>query len=779
MFNIENLIEILNEKGIKNKFWQGNYGLEKENIRVDEEGRISTKAHPAAFGNKITNPYITIDFAESQMEFITPPCKTLEDALNFLKNIESSVNAELEGEYLWPQSTPPLLPADESLINIGIYDDSPKGRIYREYREKLAENYGRKKQLLSGIHYNFSFTDEILSLYYKENNISTDYQEFKNDLYLKLSRNFFKYRWLLIYLFGASPAVHESYSDLCISKMEKSGKDYYGFNSSVSFRTGKCGYRNRVEEFVPYNTLGNYIEKVEELISNKKIQNEKEYYSPLRLKSKNGTLEKLKESGIEYLELRLLDLNPFASNGIDIETLYFVQAFLNYMLHIEESEYTEQSMDNANKNHYIAACRGLTEGIHLHGEKDEKMDFRETAIDFIEEMEEFYRKHDLLTPSLTRGIEYAREAVSNKELTLAGRLIKSLEDKSFIEYHMDMAREYKKDSLAKAYNLLSYEDMELSTQILLKEAIKRGARFNILDRKANFITLEKDGRKEYVKQATKTALDSYMTYLIMENKLVSKEVLASSHIRVPMGYTFDNIEDALGIYHTLEQKPLVIKPNNTNFGLGISIFKEFPAYEKYREALEIAFKEDHTILIEEFIRGKEYRFLVMCDEVVGILHRVPANVEGDGTRSIRELVEDKNKDPLRGKGYKSPLEKINLGRIEEVFLEEQGLDSDYIPQKGEIIYLRENSNISTGGDSIDFTDDIHGSYKVEAIKAAKSVGAKICGVDMMIEDIKMPLNRENYGIIEVNFNPAIHIHTYPYKGSDRKPAKKILDMLGM
>jgi glutamate--cysteine ligase len=128
-----------------------------------------------------------------------------------------------------------------------------------------------------------------------------------------------------------------------------------------------------------------------------------------------------------------------------------------------------------------------------------------------------------------------------------------------------------------------------------------------------------------------------------------------------------------------------------------------------------------AILIEEFIDGREFRFFVIGDEVVGILHRVPANVTGNGIQSIQELVQIKNQDPLRGKGYRTPLEKIQLGEAEAIFLRSQRKNFDYIPVPGEIVFLRENSNISTGGDSIDFTDDIPDSYKQIAIKAASAL----------------------------------------------------------
>ncbi|WP_256872275.1 hypothetical protein [Paenibacillus sp. 79R4] len=225
-------------------------------------------------------------------------------------------------------------------------------------------------------------------------------------------------------------------------------------------------------------------------------------------------------------------------------------------------------------------------------------------------------------------------------------------------------------------------------------------------------------------------------------------------------------------------RQIVIKPKSTNFGLGITIFTGEFTEEDYRKAFEIAFDYDRTALLEEFMTGKEYRFLVMGDEVVGILHRVPANVIGDGVHTVAQLIHEKNKDPLRGKGYKTPLERIQLGDAEKLFLKGQGKTAEDIPTNGDIVYLRQNSNISTGGDSIDYTDDIPDSYKQLAIRSAKgAVGATFCGVDMMIDAYKDEANDHNYSIIEINFNPVIHIHCYQYKGKNRKADDKILDLL--
>jgi glutamate--cysteine ligase len=138
----------------------------------------------------------------------------------------------------------------------------------------------------------------------------------------------------------------------------------------------------------------------------------------------------------------------------------------------------------------------------------------------------------------------------------------------------------------------------------------------------------------------------------------------------------------------------------------------------------------------------------------------------------------KNQDPLRGKGYRTPLEKIQLGEAEAIFLKTQKKNFDTILAPGEIVFLRENSNISTGGDSIDFTDDIHDSYKQIAIKAAIALNVKITGLDMIIKDHTQAATQNNYAIIELNFNPAIHIHCHPFKGKNRKLNEKLMDALG-
>jgi glutamate--cysteine ligase len=320
--------------------------------------------------------------------------------------------------------------------------------------------------------------------------------------------------------------------------------------------------------------------------------------------------------------------------------------------------------------------------------------------------------------------------------------------------------------------------MELSTRILIQEALRRGLEVEVLDAADNFIRLGKDDHSEYIKQATRTSADTYIAPLIMENKEVTKIVLKKQGINVPNGVTVQSLPEAEVKYPLFAGKGLVVKPKSTNFGKGITVFKTNPAPADYQKAVQQALGYDNSVLIEMFIPGKEYRFLVIGDEVAAVLHRIPANVTGDGIHTIESLVALKNKDPLRGKDYVTPLEKINLGAAEEAYLKLQGKNFRSVPKDGEIVYLRENSNISTGGDSIDYTDEVAGTYKTIAVYAAKAVGAKICGADIIIQDINGEPDETNYSIIELNFNPALHIHSFPYRGQNRHVERKVLDLLG-
>ncbi|WP_297596148.1 bifunctional glutamate--cysteine ligase GshA/glutathione synthetase GshB [uncultured Cetobacterium sp.] len=773
-----NYSALIKEHNLSNLLKLGNFGIEKENLRTDLTGNLALTDFPIEFGNKLNNPYITVDFSESQIEMITPTFQKLEEAYNFLQNLNDIVTTTLKNEYLWPQSIPCILP-DETLIPIAKFDGE-YGIEVAKYRKKLAEKYGKKLQLLSGIHFNFSFSEDLLKSLYSKANTELSFIEFKNEFYLKTTRNFFKTGWLIIYLLGASSTIHKTYRKECTNLMNPLGDDLFYFENAVSFRNGRCGYKNKDEFFVSHNSLNNYISDLENLVEKGILNGAREYYSPIRLKSKDpkNILNSLKTDGVHYLEIRSIDINPFNPNGIELLDLKFIHMLLIYFALKEEDTFSEEDYDRYLKNQELIANEGRNSNLNLICCKNTQRKITTYTLELIEEIKNLFESLNILGEEEIKILDFQKKKVKNPENLYVNKLINEVKNKGFIEFNLEMAKKHLKVSQNRSFALKGYEDLELSTQILLKEAIKRGVKFELIDREENFLYLNKENNQQYVKQATKTSLDSYITVLIMENKVVTKKVLSQKGICVPSGNNYSKEIDAINDFYKYKEKEIVIKPKSTNFGLGISIFKNSFTKAEYNEAISLAFKEDNSILIEEFIKGKEYRFFVIGDEVVGILHRVPANIVGNGVDTIRELVKIKNLSPLRGKGYKTPLEKIGLGDLESLFLSNQGKDFDYIPKEKEVVYLRENSNISTGGDSIDYTDNILPIYKNIAVQAAKAANATICGVDMMIQDLNNKNPEGNYSIIEINFNPAIHIHCYPYIGKDRKIGAKLLDALG-
>ena len=752
---------------LKGNIWlEGLFGLEKENLRIDRAGNLALTPHPAAFGNKLKHPYVTTDFSESQVEMITPPLPEISQAIGFLETIHDIVSLELNDEYLWPQSIPPILPADQQ-IPIAEYGED--GKEARKYREFLAAKYGLKNMLFSGIHFNFSYSEKLLELLYRKANPSVSFDDFKDEVYLKTTRQMLRLRWLYILLYGNSPIADPSFELQC--KMAP-----YAIDSNIvalSIRNSCYGYQNFDNLFPDYSSVPHFKESVDQMIQDQKIIAAKELYSPVRPKFLRNP------DHISYLEFRFIDIDPLTKAGISPEALRFLHTLALYgLLTDEPDDFNAEAQSEANKYQFGVALYGLNVSP-LWVDKDGKQyDVWSKAQTIIRDIADVFERFEISDAAYHQSLKQVSDLIENPEKRKVHEVLMGIEKMGYIPFHTEKAQYYLNESRNTSYNFHGLEDMELSTQLLLREAVRRGVSFEIPDRKENFVRLKKGENIQYVKQATKTSLDNYASILAMENKLVTKKILEEHEIRVPKGLEYTSADAAKADFGIHQGNPVVIKPNQTNFGLGITILKENKDKETYRRAVDIAFEHDSTILIEEFIAGKEFRFFVIGDEVVGILHRVPANVTGDGIRTIRELVELKNQDPLRGKGYRTPLEKIQLGEAEAMFLKSQNKDFSTIPASGEVVYLRENSNISTGGDSIDFTDDIPESYKQIAIHAAKALNVAITGLDMIIPDVSDEATNDNYAIIELNFNPAIHIHCHPFQGKNRNLNEKLMDALG-
>ncbi|TLG77223.1 bifunctional glutamate--cysteine ligase GshA/glutathione synthetase GshB [Culicoidibacter larvae] len=743
--------------------FDGRFGIEKENLRVNYFGELSLEKHPEVFGSR--NQYITTDFSESQIEMITPVCNTVDEAYDFLENINNIVMLHLENELLWPGSNPPILP-DEDVIPLAVYDDIEK----EQYRKYLALKYGKKRAILSGIHFNFSFSDELLRILYEESDKIKTYEDFKDQLYLKVTKYFMKNRWLFIYLFGASPVFHESYMKQCVELSTEKKNGGCTSKGMQSLRNSVCGYRNSDFFFLDYRSYYKYKQSVSRLVDEEKIKQDSELYTAIRIKPLNNH--------IEYLEFRFLDINPLFATGINQDDLKLIHMFAIYFAQLEDFDYDEEQQVTAGINQDISAQSLPDASLIANSETTENI--YSLGLALLNNLNSYIELETINKYSDDRVIQKSIERLKTIEKTYSSILKSSIDEKDYISFHLSQAKYFLEQARDYSFALAGFADMELSTQLLIQSAIKTGLTIDVLDREQNFIRLvnPQDHHAEYIKEATKTSLDKYSQVLVMENKLITKLVLAEHGINVPTGFSIAEKKTAIKLFKQGDlPKELVVKPNTTNFGKGITIFPYEYSEKELIEALDFAFSEDNMVLLERFQSGKEYRILIIGDEVAAVIHRRAANVVGDGMHTIEHLVERKNESVLRGKGYRTPLEYLQLGKSEIDFLAYQQLTIDSRPAKGQRIYLRENSNISTGGDSIDFTDNIHASYKDAALQAAKALDVQICGVDILIEDISKPATPNNYSIIEVNFNPAIHIHCYPYRGTKRNIGDKVIKLL--
>ncbi|MGN1401353.1 MAG: bifunctional glutamate--cysteine ligase GshA/glutathione synthetase GshB, partial [Bacillus sp. (in: firmicutes)] len=614
-----------------NQILDANFGIEREGLRVNTDGSLSLTPHPAVFGDKKDNPYITTDFSESQLEFITPAFGKASDAVDFLDSLYNIAALELRDELIWPQSMPTKTP-DDTEIPIAVFSTNKKDEEYREY---LENKYGGKKQLISGIHVNFSFGDDLLQMLYRKSDSKATFREFKDSLYLKVTRNYMRYHWLLVYTLGAANTLHKTYEQQCIESLQEISQDTYTDETATSYRNSRCGYQNKEFIQLDYSSLEQYIESVTRNIKNGVIKSIRELYSQIRLKAKGSVYspEQILKNGVEYMEIRTIDINPFEKSGLSTDDLNFIHLFLLYCLEKEEIPYTNWQVESEQNSKEVAAHGQNTQLLLIRDGSSISME--SWGLEIINELKEMNRQYGLPFGNI---LETKEEVIRDHEKTYAFRLAEFCREKGYIPAHLQLAQKYKEKAFQERFLLKPYTDMELSTQLLLKESIKRGINFEIMDRKENFIELAKGANVQYVKQATKTNKDRYVSVLMMENKSVTKQILKKHHIQAPDGEEFFDIESARTALHRWTGQPVVIKPKSTNFGLGISIFPEGAEEEALMQGLKIAFHEDSAVLIEPFVKGKEYRFLVVGNETVAILHRVPANVTGDGISTIRQLI---------------------------------------------------------------------------------------------------------------------------------------------
>lgn len=742
--NFKELIKHSNQATI---VFNSRIGVERESQRISQDGRLAQTDHPKSLGSRLYHPYVQTDFAESQMEMITPVCGSIDELFDWLAAIHRVVLQSLpDDELLWPLSMPPALPkldGDIPLAKLDKFEDV----LYRRY---LSQVYGRKKQMVSGIHFNYELPESLMQSVFNQQNEFSDFNLFKTNVYMKISRNYLHYRFMITYLFGASPYAFANYF---------SQSDQVPREPIRSIRNSRLGYVNKEDISVSFQSLDNYLSDLHKLVHEGKLIEEKEFYSAVRLRAGNQVSD-LDDHGIDYLELRNIDVNPFDEYGVNKREIKFLELFMLFMLWTDETPDYNLEMNEGNVFNETVAKENPNEQTKLFVQ----------AMHLITDIRTM--TNELNIDGAADVVDWAESLIKNPALTLASKMVDSSATDT-LQFAIRTAQSNKVDTLSVPYQLNGFENMELSTQQLIFDAIQKGVTVSIIDKNDQLIGLEFNGNKRYVKNGSMTDLDSYVVPLIMKNKLATKRILSNAGFNVPAGVELMNLSDAKSYFSQISSA-IVVKPKSMNYGLGVSVFHHQPTKDEFLTAVSRALKAGDSVLVEELIEGTEYRFFVINHEVKAVLKRMPANVTGDGSHTIAELVQRKNASLMRGVVDRAPLTKINMGTLERKSLASQNLSWSSILNVGQTVYLRENSNISTGGDSIDCTDEMADYYKQYALNAVETLGAIVCGIDLVIPDIN---DTQRATIIEANFNPAMHMHMYPYQGKSHRLTLDVLKML--
>jgi len=394
---LEQRLIALRKDNAAEKLSGGLRGLEKESLRVAETGGIAQTPHPYAIGAALTNPWITTDYSEALTEFITPPMVSSQDALCFLQDAQTFVYRRLQDEKLWATSMPCILQGGKN-IPLAQYGSSNAGIMKTVYRRGLGYRYGRVMQVISGVHFNYSVPENFWQVYYKLENSGQSLQAFRNDSYMGLVRNLQRFGWLIPYLMGASPAVCKSFFGDKLTDLDVFDTSTYYEPYATSLRMGDIGYQNSKEEGLGikanYDSLEKYVDSLRYAISTPAalwenigvvvdgqwrqlnaniLQIENEYYSTVRPKTVLNGLEKpvdaLTRNGIEYVELRSLDVNAYHPLGIDQVQLDFLEILMLFCLLHDSPVIGEQERHEIDLNIINVAHKGRTPLLKLrrHG----------------------------------------------------------------------------------------------------------------------------------------------------------------------------------------------------------------------------------------------------------------------------------------------------------------------------------------------------------------------------------------------------------------------------
>ncbi|MBQ9028356.1 MAG: hypothetical protein IJ110_06270 [Lachnospiraceae bacterium] len=443
----------------------GNVGLEKEALRITEDGFLAQTRDPF-----VGNPNIVKDFSENQTEINTPVCSSTAEAVGSLEEysvlIRKTIGQMPEPELLWPFSNPPYI-RDDSEIPVAQYEGAD--RVKTEYRNYLAERYGKYMMTFSGIHFNYSFSDELLKAEYEAvrsagagaggsaecgadaaeavsggfaERGAGSFRDFKDHFYVSLAAKMLVYNWLIVAVTAASPILDISY-------LEKGKKGQSVFGGLASVRCSERGYWNFFTPVLDYSNLEKYAESILGYIRYGIIRSESELYFPVRIKPAGKyDVAKMAREGVSHIELRMIDLNPYERGGMDVRDAEFIKLLLIYVAALPELEVTAHEQILAVNNTKSAAHYDIDEvKIVLAG--SETMELRAAALCVIGKMEAFFA--EVGEPfGLSEGVReakavlaYQRRKFEVPEARYAFRVRKEYGE-GFVEKGLKLAKEYSK-----------------------------------------------------------------------------------------------------------------------------------------------------------------------------------------------------------------------------------------------------------------------------------------------------------------------------------------------
>ncbi len=464
--NLDKIIDL----GLDSLFSQINRGLEKESLRVDTDGALAQTPHPKTLGSALTHPSITTDFSEAQLEFVSPVSQDIDSLTNFLTQAHHFTYQNIGDEKLWVNSMPCII-KEGMPIPIARFGSSNSAKMKETYRLGLGHRYGQLMQTISGIHYNFSLPTEFWP-YYLNIQDGSCLKESISAEYLKLIRNFHRSSWILLYLFGASPAVCKTFLKGREHNLEEyAGNSFYA-PYGTSLRMSNLGYSNDAQSSIKacYNQLHTFTESLvatmhqphaeyekigvkvdgeyRQLNANL-LQIENEFYASIRPKRVAERGEKpsdaLSSRGVEYIEVRAVDLNPYVPIGIDQETIIFLDMYLLYCLFSESPDLSSDDLEENLRNKLDTVMIGRKPKLSL-SKDGEQIPLKAWATSIIDAMRPIAEILDSIhfTKCYGQVLDAQLECVMDPDKTLSGRILKDMQTSysSFYEFGIVKSEEH-------------------------------------------------------------------------------------------------------------------------------------------------------------------------------------------------------------------------------------------------------------------------------------------------------------------------------------------------